>query len=391
MATLDVVVVGAGIEGSSTAYWCAKHGLDTLLLEQFALPHSRSSSHGGGRVIRYAYAEEHYAKMMEEAYPLWAQLEVETNTKLYRKTGMLVMSDPGRDNYDRRLFNVKTLGRYAEEISHEERQRRYPNYRHEPHYSSFIDKAAGVLSASKALKCYQDLFIKYGGRLQDEEKVKDIIPGAIVTVKTSRGEYKTNNVILTPGPWASKLLKPLGLQPPLTALRINVLYWQPKTPGAYDDFPCFVDVGLGLKHIYGLPSVSYQGMMKINYHGGVGTVDPDERDSSMVNEHQWDIEKVSNYVRKRFPLLHSTPAIVETCMYTRTPDNELILDRHPLHSNIIIGCGMSGHGFKLAPVVGKILCQLALGKTPSHDISPCSLRRFNNSALIPSTSKASKL
>ncbi|XP_030855863.1 LOW QUALITY PROTEIN: peroxisomal sarcosine oxidase [Strongylocentrotus purpuratus] len=344
MATLDVVVVGAGIEGSSTAYWCAKHGLDTLLLEQFALPHSRSSSHGGGRVIRYAYAEEHYAKMMEEAYPLWAQLEVETNTKLYRKTGMLVMSDPGRDNYDRRLFNVKTLGRYAEEISHEERQRRYPNYRHEPHYSTFIDKAAGVLSASKALKCYQDLFIKYGGRLQDEEKVKDIIPGAIVTVKTSRGEYKTNNVILTPGPWASKLLKPLGLQPPLTALRINVLYWQPKTPGAYDDWPMFLD-----------------------------------------------IEKVSNYVRKRFPLLHSTPAIVETCMYTRTPDNELILDRHPLHSNIIIGCGMSGHGFKLAPVVGKILCQLALGKTPSHDISPCSLRRFNNSALIPSTSKASKL
>lgn len=34
MATLDVIVVGAGIEGSSTAYWCAKHGLDTLLLEQ---------------------------------------------------------------------------------------------------------------------------------------------------------------------------------------------------------------------------------------------------------------------------------------------------------------------------------------------------------------------
>lgn len=92
-----------------------------------------------------------------------------------------------------------------------------------------------------------------------------------------------------------------------------------------------------------------------------------------------------------------------------TPDEDFILDRHPQYSNIIIGAGFSGrqgqpasrgtleiagaigvavpphisllfagHGFKLAPVVGKLLCELSLSEEPSHSMAPFAIARFPN-------------
>ena len=81
-----------------------------------------------------------------------------------------------------------------------------------------------------------------------------------------------------------------------------------------------------------------------------------------------------------------------------TPDEDFILDHHPLYDNIIIGAGFSGvssllvlygtlkslihimtaHGFKMAPVVGKLLKELALNQTPYYDLTPFSFRRFSS-------------
>lgn len=53
-------------------------------LLQFVLPHTRGSSHGQTRIIRKAYEQDFYTRMMEECYQLWAQLEREAGVKLYR-------------------------------------------------------------------------------------------------------------------------------------------------------------------------------------------------------------------------------------------------------------------------------------------------------------------
>uniref|UniRef100_A0ACB8ECJ4 Uncharacterized protein n=1 Tax=Sphaerodactylus townsendi TaxID=933632 RepID=A0ACB8ECJ4_9SAUR len=78
----DAVVVGAGIQGSFTAYHLAKRGQKTLLLEQFPLPHTRGSSHGQSRIIRSAYPEDHYVAMVKEAYRQWEELEAKSGTPL---------------------------------------------------------------------------------------------------------------------------------------------------------------------------------------------------------------------------------------------------------------------------------------------------------------------
>ncbi|MNP69841.1 Monomeric sarcosine oxidase [compost metagenome] len=64
------------------------------------------------------------------------------------------------------------------------------------------------------------------------------------------------------------------------------------------------------------------------------------------------------------------------CKYEHTPDEDFIIDCHPLHSNVLIAGGFSGHGFKFSSVVGEILADLAIGGVTTHNIQPFSLSRF---------------
>ncbi|KFM69841.1 Peroxisomal sarcosine oxidase, partial [Stegodyphus mimosarum] len=69
--------------------------------------------------------------------------------------------------------------------------------------------------------------------------------------------------------------------------------------------------------------------------------------------------------------------MVEHCMYTMTPDEMFILDTLPKYKNIVIGAGFSGIGFKTAPVVGRLLSELAVGIDPFLDMSHYKLSRFD--------------
>ncbi|KAM9118003.1 peroxisomal sarcosine oxidase [Pangshura tecta] len=372
----DTIVVGAGIQGSFTAYHLAKRGRETLLLEQFPLPHSRGSSHGQSRIIRYAYPQEHYAQMMAESYRLWEQLEAEAGARLYRQTGLLVLGANTNPEFQRCCRTLVKHDVPGELFTTESLHGRFPGIRPYHGEVGVSDHTAGVLSADRALRAVQDGFQRCGGALRDGEKVTDIKPGGVVTVTTSRGVYQAKSLVITAGPWANKLLAPLGLQLPLQTLRINVCYWKEKVPGAYGvsaNFPCFL--ALCTPPIYGLPSNEYPGLVKICCHSG-SPADPEERDRPPEASALPDIQSLQDFVNKYLPGLVPEPAVVEHCMYTNTPDEDFVLDRHPKFSNIIIGAGFSGHGFKLAPVVGKLLCQLSVGEEPSYAMEPFRIRRF---------------
>ena len=64
------------------------------------------------------------------------------------------------------------------------------------------------------------------------------------------------------------------------------------------------------------------------------------------------------------------------CMYTMTPDAHFVVDTHPAHPQIAFAAGLSGHGFKFAPVLGEILAALALEGETQHPVEFLSLARF---------------
>lgn len=373
----DCIVIGAGVQGSFTAYSLAKRGKRTLLLEQFLLPHTRGSSHGQTRIIRKAYEQDFYSHMMDECYKLWAQLEQEAGVKLYRQTGLLVMGpehSKGFQMMKTTLLNSKTP---TVTLTRDNFSQHIPNMVLAERDGAIVEVTAGVLYADRALKTAQDQFRKLGGVIRDQEKVTDIKPGPVVTVTTSAKSYRAKSVVITAGPWADRLLAPTGLHLPLQVVKINVCYWKEKDPGSYNvknRFPCFLlTEGEETKeHIYGLPSNEYPGLVKICLHAGSPT-DPDHRD---LQTDRSDVDILKRYVARCAPGLVPEPAIIESCMYTLTPDCHFVLDCHPQHSNIVIGAGFSGHGFKFGPIIGKLLCELSLGEVPSYDLSPFRIRRF---------------
>uniref|UniRef100_A0AAY4DSR6 Peroxisomal sarcosine oxidase n=1 Tax=Denticeps clupeoides TaxID=299321 RepID=A0AAY4DSR6_9TELE len=373
----DCIVVGAGIQGSCAAYHLAKNQRKTLLLEQFVLPHSRGSSHGQTRIIRKAYKEDFYAHMMEESYELWAQLEKEAGVQLCRQTGLLLMGPETGKDYQLMKDAMQRNKLPLVILNPEEFSQHIPNVNLTGGDGALVDTTAGVLYADRALSAVQRLFQVLGGVIKDGQKVTDIKPGPVVTVTTAAAVYQAKSLVITVGTWASKVLSPIGLNLPLQVLKINVCYWKEKVAGSYSvnrRFPCFIQLeSQEASHdIYGLPSNEYPGLMKVCYHTGSET-DPDDRDGQTDRS---DVEILKRYVSRCFPGLVPVPAVVESCMYTVTPDLHFVLDYHPAHRNIVIGAGFSGHGFKFAPVVGKVLYELTMGQVPSHDLSPFRIGRF---------------
>ncbi|GAB1296503.1 Peroxisomal sarcosine oxidase [Apodemus speciosus] len=273
-------------------------------------------------------------------------------------------------------------------------KQRFPNIRFTRGEVGLLDKTGGVLYADKALRALQHIICQLGGTVCDGEKVVEIRPGLPVTVRTTSKSYQANSLVITAGPWTNRILRPLGTELPLQhsmasplsptpscikTLRINVCYWREKVPGSYSvsqGFPCILGLGLAPHHIYGLPASEYPGLMKICYHHG-DNVDPEERDHPKTFSDIQDVQILCHFVRDHLPGLRPEPDIMERCMYTNTPDEHFILDRHPKHDNVVIGAGFSGHGFKLAPVVGKILYELSMKLPPSYDLAPFRISRFS--------------
>lgn len=385
--TYDVCVIGAGVVGSSAARYLASRGQKTLLLEQFPLPHWRGSSHGQTRIIRFSYAEDYYTKMVGEARQMWEEIEAKAQQEIMiTNIGMLtVEQEPGAEIKELKS-SLDAAGESYEVLSSQKLKKRYPELSFPSHYTGLLEHSAGILKADKCLKVLQEQFVEFGGALKDGEGAVEVHPGSLVTIKTPKNLFTASKVIITAGPWTNKLLKPLGITLPLKPTKATVLYWKTKQPGTYSlqsGFPTFYDCTVSDgRLLYAIPSFEYPDLVKFGPTGGCKLpeirreIDPDARDvhRDLV---EVQIRRTSAYVREHFPHLdHREPSIVEACTYTLTPDENYVLDKHPKFPNVIIGAGFSAHGFKLGPVSGKILAQLAMDETPSYDMSPFRITRF---------------
>jgi sarcosine oxidase len=71
--------------------------------------------------------------------------------------------------------------------------------------------------------------------------------------------------------------------------------------------------------------------------------------------HPADEVRVRAFVRAHLPAADGPLRDARVCMYTNTPDDHFVIGPHPEHAQVIVACGFSGHGFKLAPAVGAMI------------------------------------
>ncbi|XP_028518961.1 peroxisomal sarcosine oxidase [Exaiptasia diaphana] len=359
----DVCVVGAGIEGSSTGRYAASRGKKTLLLEQFHLPHSRGSSHGTTRLVRHGYPSDVFANLMPEAFEIWSDVEKIAGKELIKRVGLFSTEVAPLNQLKSLATNVQNLGVPCEILSSADIKRKFPTFKLQGYEGTF-EPQGGFILANQALSAMQRQFVQFGGKLSDGEKVTKIEPGSVVLIHTTKNVYRAKSVIITAG----KLWRAL------------LTYWKPTNPEKFSiesGFPGFIIYGVeDHDHVYGFPVFEYPGLLKVCHHGGIEISSPEAREEARKNEKF--VERVSKFVTDHFDGIEPVPKIIEPCIYTITPDDSFVLDHHPSHKNIVIGAGFSGHGFKMAPLVGKILSQLALGETPSYDMRPFRISRFSN-------------
>lgn len=361
--TTSVGVIGAGIIGSWAALHLAEAGVRTTLIEQFPLPHTRGSSHGLSRAFRLLGELE--LDRLDYSLDRWQALEKLSSETLFVKTGLLNFGPPGDSELEKYMAVLRDGGRPIEWLESGTIASRYPMLNYPGEWGAAWDPNGGILVAHQCLNAVQVRFLALGGR---------IVTGRVESLKSQAGadvriELRSNTsdktetlsfdrVVVCAGPWTASLVPELKQY--LRSLLTPVSYW--RDPGglcsAAKGFPIIFNARQ--TGIYGLPSCEYHGLVKMLFHGGPET-NPDTRDLVSFEPY---LEKVRLYIREHLPCLdHRKPAILESCMYTMSPDGFPIIDL--LDDKLVVGCGFSGSGFKHSPATGRMLAALALGQKES--------------------------
>ena len=88
-----------------------------------------------------------------------------------------------------------------------------------------------------------------------------------------------------------------------------------------------------------------------------------------------DTERIGAFVRRYCPNVGALLKSI-TCLYPMSKDGHFIVDAYPGTDRVFVAAGLSGHGFKFAPVIGEALANLALGADQPIDVGFFSLRRL---------------
>ncbi len=368
--SFDVIIIGAGAMGSAAAYYFSRRKQRVLLLEQFELDHRRGSSYGYSRIIRYSYDYPEYVELAKDTFPLWFAVEDSLGEQLYLKTGGIDFG-PADDEMLRATIESVQSGMIEHELlSVEEAHRRFPQYRFGEDFLVLYQPDSGFVKASSAVKGHIQLARQNGAILKDNTVVADLsINRDSVDVATSAGDYSAGKLVVTAGSWARSLLLETGLDLPLTTLRCQLNFMSTSHSSHYESDACPVWIAhvssLFPETLYGIPSHAGSGF-KVAFHGGAPHSHPSEID---YNPDPENVESVRDFLRSHIPGLAEAPVRESRiCLYTQTPDEHFIVDRHPQHAHVVIGAGFSGHGFKFSTIIGKMLSDLALdGATPHND------------------------
>jgi sarcosine oxidase len=380
----DAIVLGVGAMGSAAAYHLARRGKRVLGLEQYGIPHTMGSSHGHTRIIRLAYYEHpSYVWLLRRAYELWREIQDVAGERLLYTTGSI---DAGPE--DSWVFKGSWDSCKQHDLAHEvltgaELKRRYPGYNLPRDHLALLQPEGGFLAPERCIVSYVMAAQRLGAEIHAHEKVLEWEPlEGGVRVRTDRGTYEADKLVVTAGAWDADLLDVLeGLAVP----ERQVLAWlQPTRPERFrpETFPVFnllVDEG----RFYGFPVHGVPGFKFGKYHHLEEVVDPDEMDRETYDH---DERLLREFAERYFPDGCGPTMDLQPCMFTNTPDNHFVIDVHPEYPQVSFASPCSGHGFKFASVVGEIMADLAENGLTRHDISLFRLDRLVQPTRRPATS-----
>lgn len=373
--TADIVVIGGGVMGASTAYHLAARGVKNIVLlekEEFFGTGATGRCAGG---VRYQFSTEINVKLSLASLPMIDRFREEIGQDVnYRQCGYLLVATNEKDAaaFRHNVALQNSLGVGTQLLTGDEVRERLPLMRFEDAIAGTFNQKDGIVDPNSVVMGYVSAAQKMGVKAVNNADVTGIrvSGGKVEAVETSRGAVQTRTVVNAAGPWAGQVGQMAGVSLPIVPLRRQMFTTDPlrEVP---EDFPFVIDFAQSL-YFHREGEGLLIGMSNQNETPGF--------DQSVDEE--FELVNLEAAI-ERMPLLErASRASHWAGLYEVTPD------AHPIYGatdvdGFLVCTGFSGHGFMHGPVSGKLMSELILdGTFSSVDVSMLDLARFEQGRLI---------
>ena len=360
----DVIIIGGGIMGCSTAFQLAQRGVSVALLEKSTIgagPTGKSSA-----IIRQHYSNELTARMAYHSLQVFQNFEeVVGGESGFTQCGFLMLvAEEDKAGLEANIAMQQQIGIETSLVSSEEIKKLMPGL-DAGNLSAAYEPQSGYADPYLTVTSYAQAARRLGATIHQETQVTGIrmADGKVQGVDTDKGSFDAPVVLNCTGAWGAQVAKLAGVEVPIDACRVQVSMFR-RPAGEEAVHP----VVANFEHaIYFRPET---GDLTL-----VGLIDPKEADAIVDPDHFSENVSDEFVLESGERLVTSYPAMEQSqsiggyaSLYAITPDWHPVIDELPTGSGLYVCSGFSGHGFKLGPAVGKMLADLVMGvEEPEFD------------------------
>ena len=367
--TADLVIIGGGVMGASTAYHLALRGQKNIVLlekDEFFGQEATGKCAGG---VRFQFSTEINVRLSLVSLPMLDRFKEETGQEInFRKCGYLFVLTKPEDvkTFHHSLEMQQGLGVHTEWLSADEVRKRLPLMHFEDALAGSYNAGDGLVDPNSVVMGYINAAQRLGVQCLTKVEVTGIQveAGRIAAVETNQGSLSTRAVVNAAGPWAGVVGGMAGVEIPIIALRRQIMTTTP-LPEVPLDFPFVLDFAQSLYfHREG------EGIL-------TGMSNPNEKPGFDQNiDENFEMVNLEAAIA-RMPCLEKAGQVSHWAgLYEVTPDAHPIFGGSPVEGFTIVA-GYSGHGFMHGPVAGKLMAEFILdGKFKTVDVSMLDLARF---------------
>jgi sarcosine oxidase subunit beta len=373
--TADIIIIGGGVMGASTAYHLASRGHHNVLLlekDDFFGQGATGRCAGG---VRYQFGTEVNIRLSLHSLPMLERFKDEIGQEIdYRKIGYLfLLTNPDEVTIFKHNVDLQnSLGAKTQWMSGDKIREWLPMMHLEDVLAGSFNPRDGLVDPNSVVMGYIGAAQRLGVKAFTSLPVSGIQvrSGKIIGVETTQQKIFSPIVVDATGPWSGATGQMAGIDVPVTPIRRQWLTTS-AIPELPTDFPFVIDFAQSL---YFHPEGP--GLL-------TGMSNPNETPGYDQNiDQQWELIHLEAAVN-RLPLLERVGLSSHLAgLYEVTPDAHPIFGKTPLEGYYLV-TGFSGHGFMHGPIAGKLMAEIILdGNANTMDVSMLDLARFNEGRLI---------
>jgi sarcosine oxidase subunit beta len=365
----EIVIVGGGVIGLSIAYHLARLGLeDVVVVERGYLAEGASGRNGGG--VRQQWSTEINIRLMQESVELCRRFAVDLGVNVwFRQGGYLFLARSAKEveRLEKNIAIQNRCGVATRMLDPKQALDIVPELDLAGIVGAAYNPTDGILFPWPFLWGYARQAAAHGAKIFTQTPVGglDPVPGGGYVVRTPRGAIRARRVINATGAWSPQLAKLIGVDIPTYPIRHEICSSEPLKPFLR---PMVSELSSGL-----YCSQSMRGEIV----GGVTL--PGHAPTYAMGS---TLEFLSTYARRLvrlMPILGDIKILRQWAgPYDQSPDGNPILGAAPGHPDFFVACGFVGHGFMMAPVIGKLYAEWLTGGEPHEIFARYTLGRFSD-------------